>query len=67
MFDSRMLLHMTEYTSFSSLMRAKVQQKKFIREMERRKQDANVLSSVARSMTSRNRPLERTGAHLAVQ
>jgi len=33
-----MLLHMTEYTSFSSLMRAKVQQKKFIREMERRKQ-----------------------------
>ena len=47
--------------------RAKVQQKKFIREMERRKQDANVLSSVARSMTSRNRPLERTGAHLAVQ
>ncbi|CAE7294359.1 unnamed protein product [Symbiodinium pilosum] len=34
-----MLLHMTEYTSFSSLMRAKVQQKKFIREMERRKKE----------------------------
>ncbi|CAE7200651.1 unnamed protein product [Symbiodinium sp. CCMP2456] len=42
-----MLLHMTEYTSFSSLMRAKVQQKKFIREMERRKQDAKAWAGVA--------------------
>eukprot|EP00434_Breviolum_minutum_P009183 symbB.v1.2.008090.t1/scaffold503.1/size194688/5 len=35
----QMLLHMTEYTAFSSLMRAKVQQQKFMRELERRKKD----------------------------
>jgi len=34
-----MLLHMTEYTAFSNLMRAKVQQKKFIAEMERKKRE----------------------------
>jgi len=35
----QMILHMTEYTAFSSLMRAKVQQQKFIEEMERKKQE----------------------------
>eukprot|EP00435_Cladocopium_sp_Y103_P035220 s1158_g9.t1 len=35
----QMLLHMTEYTAFSSLMRAKVKQQKFMRELERRKKD----------------------------
>jgi len=35
----QMLLHMTEYTAFSSLMRAKVQQQKFMRELERRKKE----------------------------
>ena len=34
----QMLLHMTEYTAFSSLMRAKVQQR-FVRELERRKKE----------------------------
>lgn len=35
----QMLLHMTEYTAFSSLMRAKVKQQKFMRELERRKKE----------------------------
>lgn len=34
-----MLLHMTEYQSFSCLMRAKVQQQKFLAEMERRRNE----------------------------
>eukprot|EP00930_Biecheleria_cincta_P023628 TRINITY_DN17041_c0_g1_i1.p1 TRINITY_DN17041_c0_g1~~TRINITY_DN17041_c0_g1_i1.p1 ORF type:complete len:532 (-),score=123.75 TRINITY_DN17041_c0_g1_i1:360-1889(-) len=35
----QMILHMTEYRSFSNLMRSKVQQQKFIREMERKKKE----------------------------
>lgn len=35
----QMILHMTEYRSFSNLMRSKVQQQKFIREMERKKRE----------------------------